>query len=76
MKKIRSKEISQREIEEICLYAYSIGRIKEITRNKLEEINCLDLFNKIDMPTVEVLSNMQWNGMYVDKEELEDLVKN
>ena len=27
------------------------------------------------MPTVEVLSNMQWNGMYVDKEELEDFGK-
>ena len=69
------KEISQREIEKICLYAYSIGRIKEITRGKLEEINCLDLFNKIDMPTVEVLSNMQWNGMYIDKEELESFGK-
>ena len=69
------KEISQREIEKICLYAYSIGRIKEITIGKLEEINCLDLFNKIDMPTVEVLSNMQWNGMYIDKEELESFGK-
>lgn len=37
----------------------------------MEEINCLDLFYNIDMPTVEVLSDMQWNGMYVDKEELE-----
>lgn len=27
------------------------------------------------MPTVEVLSNMQWNGMYVDKEELETFGK-
>ena len=69
------KEISQIEIEKICLYAYSIGRIKEITIGKLEEINCLDLFNKIDMPTVEVLSNMQWNGMYIDKEELESFGK-
>ena len=28
------------------------------------------MFTKIDMPTVEVLSDMQWNGMYVDEEEL------
>ena len=27
------------------------------------------------MPTVEVLSDMQWNGMYVDKEELEQFGK-
>ena len=52
------------------LYVYSISKIKEITLKKLEEINALDLFYNIDMPTVEVLSNMQWNGMYVDEEEL------
>ena len=37
---------------------------------KLEEINAVDLFNNIDMPTVTVLANMQWNGMYADLEEL------
>ena len=65
----------KRRQEETCIFSYVIGKIKEITLNKLEEVNCLDLFNKIDMPTVEVLSNMQWNGMYVDKEELEQFGK-
>ena len=65
----------KRRKEETCIFAYAIGKIKEITLKKLEEINCLDLFYKIDMPTVEVLSNMQWNGMYVDKEELEQFGK-
>ena len=65
----------KRRQEEVCVFAYAIGKIKEITLKKLEEINCLDLFYKIDMPTVEVLSNMQWNGMYVDKEELEQYGK-
>ena len=65
------KKVEERKKEEACIFAYSVGKIKEITLKKLEEINCLELFNKIDMPTVEVLSNMQWNGMYVDKEELE-----
>ena len=69
------EELTKREIEEISLYVYSIEKIKEITKNKLEEINCLELFYNIDMPTVEVLSNMQWNGMYVDKEELEEFGK-
>ena len=40
----------------------------------------MDLFNNIDMPTVEVLSSMQWNGMYADEAELnrfgEELKKN
>ena len=65
----------KRRKEETCIFAYAIGKIREITLKKLEEINCLDLFYKIDMPTVEVLSNMQWNGMYVDKEELEQFGK-
>ena len=57
--------------EKYKIYAYSISKIREITYKKLEEINALDLFNNIDMPTVEVLSSMQVNGMYVDKQELE-----
>lgn len=67
--------VDENLIKEVSLYTYAIGKIKEITEEKLKEINCLDLFYEIDMPTVEVLSNMQWNGMYVDKEELEDFGK-
>ena len=58
-----------------AIYSYCIQKLYNITTQKLEEINALKLFNNIDMPTVEVLSNMQWNGMYVDKEELEDFGK-
>lgn len=61
--------------EKSNLYAYSIGEIKEKTEKELKEIECLDLFYNIDMPTIEVLSNMQWNGMYVDKTELEQFGK-
>ena len=39
---------------------------------KLEEIDAIELFQNIDMPTVEVLAEMQWNGMYLDETELED----
>ena len=56
--------------EKYMLYAYSISEIKDITKKKLQETNCIDLFYNIDMPTIEVLSDMQINGMYVDKEEL------
>ena len=34
---------------------------------KLKEIGSLDLFENIEMPTIEVLSEMQWNGMYANK---------
>ena len=54
------------------LYAKEIYQLSEITAKKLEEQGELDLFNNIDMPTVEVLAQMQWNGMYVDVQELEE----
>ena len=67
---INSSKEDTKEQEKYMLYSYSISKIKDITKKELEKINCLDLFNNIDMPTVEVLSDMQINGMYVDKEEL------
>ena len=74
---IQEENNKQAEIkkEKSNLYAYSIGEIKGKTEKELEEIECLDLFYNIDMPTIEVLSNMQWNGMYVDKIELEQFGK-
>lgn len=74
---VQEEDNKQAEIqkEKSNLYAYSIGKIKEKTEKELEEIECLDLFYNIDMPTIEVLSNMQWNGMYVDKSELEQFGK-
>ena len=61
---------SEAEKERYRLYVYSISKIQGITTKQLEETNCIKLFNEIDMPTVEVLADMQWNGMYVDKDEL------
>lgn len=55
---------------ESCVNCYTIGKVKDVTKEKLEQIGATDLFNEIDMPTIEVLSEMQWNGMYVDEEEL------
>ena len=55
-----------------CLYAEEIYKLSEVTIKKLEEIDAIELFNNIDMPTVEVLAEMQWNGMYLDVQELED----
>lgn len=66
---------NQKEKERQAFYAYGIAKIKQITVKELEEIGALELFYEIDMPTVEVLSNMQWNGMYVDEEELNQFGK-
>ena len=57
---------------ENSLYAEEIYKLAEVTMKKLEEIDAVELFKNIDMPTVEVLAEMQWNGMYVDLQELEE----
>ena len=54
-----------------CIYAYIIYRLSVITLESLEKDNELKLFKNIEMPLVEVLAEMQYNGMYVDKKELE-----
>ena len=53
-----------------ALLSYCIGKLQEPTVKKLEEYNSIDLFNNIEMPLVEVLAQMQVNGMFVDSEEL------
>ena len=70
-----NEEEIKKEESKATLYAYIISKLQEITLEKLQEINALDLFNNIDMPTVEVLADMQWNGMYADIEELEKFGK-
>lgn len=53
-----------------ALNAYVIGKTRELILTELEKINSLDLFNNIEMPIVEILADMQYEGMYVDKREL------
>ena len=52
------------------LKAYLINEIVNTTLEKLKEVGAFKLFQDIEMPLVEVLGEMQVNGMYVDKEEL------
>ncbi|MDR0978468.1 MAG: DNA polymerase I, partial [Lachnospiraceae bacterium] len=54
------------------VYSYVIYNLYNKFISKLGDINGLDLFNKIEMPLSEVLSEMQYEGMSVDKEELVD----
>ena len=74
-----SQELERKEYEKEKrknnIIVVAIKNIKEITKEKLEEIDAIKLFNEIDMPTVEVLANMQWNGMYLDENELSEFGK-
>lgn len=60
------------KINKFAFYSYCIYKLSNVLKEKLEENDELDLFENIDMPTVQVLGDMQWNGMYVEKSELED----
>lgn len=72
--KTTNEETNSEKIKN-CLYAQEIYKLSEITLKKLEEIDAIELFKNVDMPTVEVLAEMQWNGMKVDLEELEQYGK-
>ena len=52
------------------IYAYVIYKSYEVLTSKLKEYNSLELFNKIEMPLVKVLADMQYTGIYADKNEL------
>lgn len=59
-----------------AFYAYSIDKLAKILAEKLKEMEAEDLFKKIDMPTVEILANMQWNGMHIEEEKLIEFGEN
>lgn len=63
-------EIEEKEDIAPYAYVYVINKLYEVLTNKMKDTQTLELFNKIEMPLVEVLADMQYQGMYVDKEEL------
>ncbi len=52
------------------IYAYAIYCLKQKLEKELSKTKQLKLFETIEMPLVEVLANMQYTGIYVNKEEL------
>lgn len=55
---------------EVAFITYVIKELKNLLTRKLEEQNSLKLFNDIEMPLAQVLAKIQYEGMYIDKEEL------
>ncbi len=53
-----------------AIYMYTVAKSAKIMNKKLEEINSLELFENIEMPLIKVLAEMQYEGIYVDKQEL------
>ena len=69
---IASDDEDNKEVDKCSMYSYVVYKVYVETLKKLKETNQLDLFNNIEMPLVEVLADMQYNGIYADKNELID----
>lgn len=67
-----NEQTEKYDIQKYTLFSYIISKLRKTTIEKLQEINALELFDNIDMPTVTVLADMQWNGMYADEKELNE----
>lgn len=65
-----TETIDEAEKNKNAMYVYVIKELKKVTLEKLKEIECEDLFKNIEMPLVEVLAQMQYDGIYIDKDEL------
>ena len=46
----------------------------EVLSKELEGMNCLDLFNQIEMPTMHILAAMEATGIAIDRQELQSLL--
>ena len=57
------------------IYAYAIYKLYNVLTQKMEESGSIDLFKQIEMPLTEVLASMQYEGIYIDKQELLDFGK-
>ena len=72
------EDINQKEkanMYEESFICFSIAKLKDVLEKKMIENNEINLFKNIEMPLVKVLAQMQYNGMYLDKEELVDFGK-
>ena len=65
-----NEEELKKEKYKNSLICYIIAKLQEVTIKKLEEAGAISLFNNIEMPLAQILADMQYNGMYVDEEEL------
>ncbi len=64
------EEVKEIQVEKTYIYPYIIFKLYNILTEKMKQNNNLELFRDIEMPLVEVLASMQYEGIYIDKQEL------
>ncbi len=67
------KDISNKE--EVGAYVYALNKLYTVTMEKMQSDGSIKLFEEIEMPLTYVLGDMQFNGMFVEKSELEKFGK-
>ena len=67
--------LNEIQIKNICIYLKGIYLSYDKIINHLEDLNMLDLFNKIEMPLVETLASMEYTGMHINAEKLNEYDK-
>lgn len=64
------QDVEEKANYKYAVYAYIIGNIKEKLIEELKIIESLDLFSNIEMPLVEILAEMQYEGIFADEREI------
>ena len=67
------KDVSNKE--EVGAYVYALNKLYNVTMEKMQSDGSINLFEEIEMPLTTVLGDMQFNGMFVAKSELENFGK-
>src|SRR5690606_33095823 len=63
----------ERVVEDACEDGDATRRLRELFRADLERYALDDLFEKIEMPLVRVLADMEWAGIRIDEAFFHDL---
>lgn len=64
------EESNKSEEDRTHIFAYIIYKLYTVLNKNMEEEKVLELFKNIEMPLVEVLASMEYEGIYADKNEL------
>lgn len=64
------KEQEEANKKKYAFIVNSIAKLESVLTSKIEEVEEKDLLQNIETPLIAVLAQMQYNGMYVDKQEL------
>ncbi len=64
---------NEEEYENLKTICYGIFKLKNVLEKKLEQNNQLKLFNEIEMKLIEVLSEMEIEGVKIDKDILNEI---